>query len=324
MTSRLLEQFQAMVRIRRFEELLLPLFSEGLIRGSTHLAIGQEAVAVGVASALEPGDLVLATYRGHHHALARGTDPASAFGEILGRATGTCGGRGGSMHLTDAANGFLGENAIVGAHLPIAVGCAWSARIRRSTQVTVCFFGDGTTTIGAFHEALNLASLWKLPILFVCENNLYSEYSSTASVCPVPHPAASRATAYGLAPELVDGNDIQAVEEMARAAVARARAGDGCTLLEAQTYRHSGHSRADPATYRPAEEVAAWMARDPIAATERLLQAAGVSEDDLTRARASVEVELVAALELAKAAPEPQPGDLLDHVFAPTGHGSTT
>jgi pyruvate dehydrogenase E1 component alpha subunit len=314
----LLDRVRAMRRIRRFEELLLPLFAEGLIRGSTHLAIGQEAVAVGAAAALRPGDLVLATYRGHHHALARGISPEAAFAEILGRATGTCGGRGGSMHLADMATGFVGENAIVGAHLPIAAGCAWAARLRGTDQVTVCFFGDGTTTIGAFHEALNLAALWKLPVVFVCENNLYSEYTPIAAASPVPDPAAGRASAYGLEPVIVDGNDVTAVEAAARIAVQRARNGDGCTLIEAKTYRHLGHSRADPATYRPEEEVQSWLARDPIVTAERALLASGVTGDELAAVHAEVDADLAAAIERAKAAPEPGPETLLDHVFAPS------
>ena len=315
MSDVLIERYRSMYRIRRFEEMLVPLFSEGLIRGSTHLAVGQEAVAVGVAAALRSDDMVLGTYRGHHHVLAGGSDPKAVFAEILGRTTGLCKGRGGSMHITDVSTGFYGEHAIVGAQLPIAVGCAWSAHVRSSAQVTVCFFGDGTTTIGAFHEALNLASVWKLPIVFVCENNLYSEYSPISSVCPVPDPAASRASAYGLAPVVVDGNNVIAVEKQAQLAVDKARSGGGCSMIEAQTYRHLGHSRSDPGTYRPPAEVASWLARDPIEATARTLIERGVTDQVLATVRLEVDGALLVDLEAAKEAPEPLAASMFDYTL---------
>jgi TPP-dependent pyruvate/acetoin dehydrogenase alpha subunit len=314
--STLLGWYGDMELIRGFEERVQKLFSDNLVRGSTHLANGQEAVAVGVAAALQQGDQVLCTYRGHHHCLARGMSAEGAFAEILGRASGVCKGKGGSMHLTDVSKGLLGSYAIVGAHLPIAVGCAWSAHIRGTSEVTVCFFGDGTTTIGAFHEALNLASLWKLPVIFVCENNLYSEYTAIHQAVPVEHPAYDRAPAYAIEAERVDGNDILAVFEVATRAVGRARAGDGPTLIEAETYRHSGHSRADPGAYRPREEVEAWLARDPIPALRQVLLDRGASVQELDLLQQQIGTELDHALQAALAAPEPDLRELYTDAYA--------
>ena len=216
---------------------------------------------------------MFATYRGHHHAIARGATPEGCLAELMQRSTGVCKAKGGSMHLTRADHGMLGSYAIVGAHLPMATGAAWSAKLRGTTQVAVAFFGDGATNIGAFHEALNLAAVWKLPVIFVCENNRYMEYTPIASVTSVPNPAADRAAANGMPGVLVDGNDVVAVHDTMAEAVERARSGDGPTVVEALTYRHFGHSRTDPATYRPAEEVEEWLARDPlIVAAPRLLE----------------------------------------------------
>ena len=234
------------------------------MKGTSHLGIGQEAVAAGFAAALGPEDLVFCTYRGHVHTLLRGAPMARLMAELLGRANGICGGKGGSMHLTDVAHGAMGSYAIVGAHMPIAAGAAWAAKARGTGQVAVCFFGDGTTNIGTFHEALNMAAIWELPVVFVCENNHYMEYTAIRDVTAVEHPAADRAAAYGLESILIDGNDADAVHAVAVRTVARARAGEGPSLVEAVTYRHGGHSRADPGKYRPAEEVEEWLGRDPI------------------------------------------------------------
>lgn len=315
-TTTVLSWYRRMYEIRAFEEHIQKLFSKGEVRGTTHLATGQEAVAIGTAEALRPGDKVLCTYRGHHHCLARGMSPERAFAEILGRATGVCGGKGGSMHLTDVTKGLYGSYAIVGAHLPIAVGMAWASKIRNEQDVTVVFFGDGTTTIGAFHEAVNMAAVWSLPVLFICENNRYSEYTPIDKVCPVPRAAADRAPAYGLDGIVVDGNDIVAVRDAVAAAADRARSGGGPAIIEAETYRHGGHSRADPAKYRPQEEVDAWLARDPLAAAERTLLAAGV---DTAAARAEVDASLNAAVRAALAAPEPDLAAMYTDVFAPEG-----
>ena len=220
-----LRMYRTMVECRYFEVRAQELFFEGLVRGTTHLGVGQEAVAAGVAAAMRSDDYTFCTYRGHNHTLARGVPMAPIFAELFGRGTGLLGGKGGSMHLTSVEHGAMGSYAIVGAHLPIALGAAWSAQYRGSGQVAVCFFGDGTTNIGAFHEALNMAAVWKAPVVFVCENNQYMEYTPIGAVTAVEHPAADRAAAYGLESILVDGNDVDAVYEVARKAVDRARAG---------------------------------------------------------------------------------------------------
>src|SRR4029077_4725462 len=222
------------------------------------------AVAVGAASVLRPGDYSLGTYRGHAHALARGAPPDAVLAELLGRGGGICRRKGGSMHITSVEHGYYGSYAIVGAHLPIAAGLAWAAKIKRTGQVTVCFFGDGTTNIGAFHEAVNLAAVWRLPVVFVCENNWYMEYTPIGEVIPVELPAADRAAAYGLDRVVVDGNDVTAVRQVIGGAVDAARDGQGPALVEAHTYRLKGHSAADGAAYRPAEEVARWREQDPL------------------------------------------------------------
>ena len=250
-TSTLLGWYEQMAVIRGTEKAAHDLFMRGLVKGTTHLAAGHEAVAVGASAALRPDDYVFATYRGHHHAIARGASPEGCLAELMQRSTGVCKAKGGSMHLTQADHGMLGSYAIVGAHLPMANGAAWSAKLRGTTQVAVAFFGDGATNIGAFHEALNLAAVWKLPVLFVCENNRYMEYTPIASVTSVPNPAADRAAANGMPGVLVDGNDVVAVHDTMAEAVDRARSGGGPTVVEALTYRHFGHSRTDPATYRP-------------------------------------------------------------------------
>src|SRR5499427_9428115 len=262
--DQLLDLYRQMAVIRRTEKSAHDLFISGLVKGTTHLAAGQEAVAVGTSAALRSDDYVFATYRGHHHAMARGATAEECLAELMSKATGLCRAKGGSMHLTKADRGMLGSYAIVGSHLPMAVGAAWSAKLRRSGQVAVAFFGDGATNIGAFHEALNLAAIWTLPVLFVCENNLYMEYTPIGEVTAVANPAADRASAYGLPGEVIDGNDVVVVRDAVARAADRARGGLGPTVLEAKTYRHFGHSRTDPASYRPAEEVKQWLSRDPL------------------------------------------------------------
>ena len=271
-----------MVELRDFEQRAYELFLENLVRGTSHLALGQEAISAGYALAMRKDDYTFCTYRGHGHTLARGASMAAAMAELLGRGNGMLHGKGGSMHLTDVKHGAMGSYAIVGAHLPIAAGAAWSAQARKSGQVAVCFFGDGTTNIGAFHEALNLAVVWKLPVVFVCENNQYMEYTPIETVTAVKHPAADRASAYSLEPILVDGNDADVMHEIARRTIDKARRGDGPSLVEALTYRHGGHSRADPATYRPKDEVREWLARDPITRYRERLLKAGVPESEIS------------------------------------------
>ncbi|MFF5979805.1 thiamine pyrophosphate-dependent dehydrogenase E1 component subunit alpha [Streptomyces olindensis] len=318
-TAGLLAAYERMAVIRRTEKAAHDLFLQGLVKGTTHLAAGQEAVAVGASAALRPDDYVFATYRGHHHALARGATPEECLAELMSRATGLCRAKGGSMHLTKAATGMLGSYAIVGSHLPMAVGAAWSARLRGTEQLAVAFFGDGATNIGAFHESLNLAAVWRLPVLFVCENNLYMEYTPIADVTSVPRPAADRAPAHGVPGEVVDGNDVEAVEEAVGRLARRARAGDGPAVLEAETYRHFGHSRADPAAYRPAEEVERWLKHDPLDLARGRLAELGVDEERVTGADERARDLVERAVEAARAAPGPDPGEALTDVWADGG-----
>lgn len=313
--------YRTMQECRLLETRAQELFFEGLVRGTTHLGIGQEAVAAGFARAMRADDYTFCTYRGHNHTLARGVPMAPILAELFGRATGLLGGKGGSMHLTSVEHGVMGSYAIVGAHLPIALGAAWSAQYRKSGQVAVCFFGDGTTNIGAFHEALNMAAVWKAPVVFVCENNQYMEYTPIGAVTAVSRPAADRASAYGLEPIVVDGNDVEAVYDVATTAIVRARAGEGPSLIEALTYRHGGHSRADPGKYRPDDEVAAWIARDPIPAFRARLEAAGVETEALDEIDAEVAAAVAAAEAEARSAPEPGADVLETQVWA---DGSST
>jgi len=314
-----LERYRVMVECRRFETRAQELFFEGLVRGTTHLGVGQEAVAAGFAAAMRDDDYTFATYRGHNHALARGTPMGPLYAELFGRANGLMGGKGGSMHITSAEHHMMGSYAIVGAHLPIALGAAWSAQYRRSGQVAVCFFGDGTTNIGAFHEALNLAAVWKAPVVFVCENNQYMEYTAISSVTAVPRPAADRAAAYGLEAIVVDGNDVDAVFAVAAETIERARSGAGPSLVEAITYRHGGHSRADPGKYRPDDEVEAWKARDPITTYRARLEAAGVAAADLEAVEEAVAAKVAAAEQEARDGPEPDPVTIETEVWADGG-----
>ena len=297
--------FRRQLEARALEKRAHDLFLQNLIKGTSHLALGQEAVAAGFAVAQRKDDWTFCTYRGHHHTLSRGASMTGVLGELMGRQCGLMQGKGGSMHLTSVEHGAMGSYAIVGAHLTIATGAAWSAQYRKSGQVAVCFFGDGTTNIGAFHEAVNLAAVWKLPVIFVCENNLYMEYTPIGQVTPVANPAADRAPAYGLEKIMVDGNDADAVFRVARDAIARARAGEGPSLIEAKTYRHGGHSRADPGAYRPKEEVAAWLAKDPIPMYRARLLELGIDETQITLIEGEIAAAIDAATEEAKASPPP-------------------
>jgi pyruvate dehydrogenase E1 component alpha subunit len=304
-----------MLEIRFFEEACQSLFTSGLVRGSTHLCQGQEAVVVGGCRALADGDKMLCTYRGHGAVLAMGAPLDRAFGEIMGKANGLCGGKGGSMHLTDVSVGALGSFAIVGAHLPIANGIALAARYRGSDAVCLVFFGDGSVNIGAFHEALNLASIWRLPVIFVCENNLYGEYSPLTTTTPVAR-LADRGAAYAMAAETVDGNDVFVMRETVLRAAERARAGDGPTLIEALTYRHKGHSRTDPAKYRPAGELESWLERDPIPRLEAHLVEGGIERGELAVLRAEAQRAVDDALERARGWPDPDPASRFADVYA--------
>lgn len=302
-----LELYRQMVRMRAMEKRAYDLFLRGLVKGTSHLSTGQEAVAAGFGAAMRPDDYTFATYRGHAHTLARGAPMAGILAELMGRGNGLMSGKGGSMHLTSTEHGMMGSYAIVGAHLPIAGGAAWSAQLRGSEQVAVCFFGDGTANIGAFHEALNLAAVWRLPVVYVCENNQYMEYTPIRAVTAVERPAADRAAAYGLERVVVDGNDVDVVYETALGALGKAREGGGPSLIEADTYRHGGHSRADPGTYRPQREVEDWLARDPVPAYRTKLLAAGIAESRLAGIEDAAARETDDAAKAAEDGPLPEP-----------------
>jgi TPP-dependent pyruvate/acetoin dehydrogenase alpha subunit len=314
-----LEMYRTQVVIREAEQRAFDLFLQNLVKGTSHLSLGQEGVAAGFAGAMQKGDLSFCTYRGHAHTLARGVSVEKVLGELMQRDNGLMRGKGGSMHLTSADHGVMGSYAIIGAHLPIACGAAWRAQYKGQKDVSVCFFGDGTTNIGAFHEALNFAAIWKLPVVFVCENNLYMEYTPISDVTAVKHPAADRASAYGLERIIVDGNDADAVYRIAQTAFDKARAGNGPSLVECLTYRHSGHSRADPAKYRPEGELERWKLRDPIKIyRERLLQF-GVSQDTITKIDTEVRKIVDDATEACKAAPNPPAEIITTDVYADGG-----
>ena len=314
-----LSLFRTQVVLREAEQRAYDLFLQNLVKGTSHLSLGQEAIAAGCAAAMKPGDLSFCTYRGHAHTLARGVPVEKVLGELMQRDNGLMRGKGGSMHLTSVDHGVMGSYAIIGAHLPIACGAALRAQYKGQDDVAVCFFGDGTTNIGAFHEALNFAAVWKLPVVFVCENNYYMEYTPISEVTAVKRPAADRAPAYGLEPIVIDGNDADVVYRTASAAYARARAGEGPSLIECLTYRHSGHSRADPAKYRPEGELDAWKKHDPIVVYRNRLKQFGVSEETIAGIEADVRGLVDEATEACKAAPPPPADILFTDVYADGG-----
>src|ERR1700744_3933968 len=314
-----LRLFRLQVELREAEQRAFDLFLQNLVKGTSHLSLGQEAVAAGFAAAMQPGDLSFCTYRGHAHTLARGVPIEQVLGELMQRDNGLMRGKGGSMHLTSVDHGVMGSYAIIGAHLPIACGAALRAQYKGEDDVSVCFFGDGTTNIGAFHEALNFAAVWKLPVVFVCENNLYMEYTPIGDVTAVEHPAADRASAYGLPRIVIDGNDAEEFYRTASAAYAKARAGEGPSLIECMTYRHSGHSRADPAKYRPEGELEKWKQRDPIKIYRERLKQFGVSDAVIAKIDADVRKVVDDATEACKAAPNPPMDILTTDVYADGG-----
>ena len=302
-----LDRYGRMRLIRRFEEDIQRLFLKGEVHGTTHLSAGQEAVPVGVCSALQPDDYVAGTYRGHGHALAKGTDPEALAAEMLGRITGVCGGRAGSMNVIDLENGLVGCFGIVGGSIAAATGAAISAQ--RQGKVAVAFFGDGASNQGYFHECPNWAQVFDLPVVYVCENNFYGEFTPMASVTAGGE-IGIRAASFGMQSQVVDGNDLWAVRGAALEAVDRARGGAGPTLLECQTYRHFGHSKSDPGKYRPPDEVESWLARDPLDLARARLLDLGLSEDDLSAKEAEIDSQMDRAVEgaLAAAYPDPERG----------------
>jgi pyruvate dehydrogenase E1 component alpha subunit len=308
--------FRKMVEIRLFEEKVQELFMSGTIQGTTHLCQGQEAVSVGAIDAMREGDVQTNTYRGHGEALALGMSPETAFAELMGKTTGCSGGVGGSMHLIDASKGNLGANAIVGAGLPIAVGAAVSFQVQDRANVALTFFGDGATNIGTFHEAMNMAAVWKAPVVFIITNNLYGEYSPLSSTTPIAD-LADRAGPYGFPGIVVDGQDVDEVHRTTVEAVERARRGEGPTLLEMKTYRYRGHSRSDPAKYRPEGELDAWKARDPIEILgARLAQDGVLSTDEQAAIRTETQAAIDAAADRAAAAPYPTLEETERYVYA--------
>ncbi len=314
--TELAEALRQMVLIRRFEEEAEAAYMRGLIHGTMHLSIGQEASAVGACLPLGDQDYITSTHRGHGHCIAKGADVGRMFAEFFGKETGYCHGRGGSMHIADVSKGNLGANGIVGGGIPIAVGAALSAKRLGKGQVAMSFFGDGANNEGAFHEALNMASVWKLPVIFVCENNGYGMSTSTARSTAVPN-VADRAAAYAMPGVVVDGNDLSAVAEASFAAVARARRGEGPTLIENKTYRIRGHSRSDRNRYRTKEEIEEWQARDPILRLERDLKAYGVmSEPEIESLKQAVEQQIAAGIDFAKDSPSPLVSEVTRDVYA--------
>ena len=311
----LLRMLRSMLEIRGLEDEIQRAFTKDLVRGSTHLCNGQEAGVVGACAALGENDTMVCTYRGHGAVLAMGAPLEATFAEIIGRETGLCGGKGGSMHLTDVRVGAYGSFAIVGAHLPIANGLALGARQRGDNGVSLCFFGDGSTNIGAFHESLNLAAVWSLPVIFFCENNLYGEYTPWRHTAKVER-LADRASSYGMPGVRVDGNDVVAVRRVTAEAAARARAGKGPTLIESVTYRHRGHSRTDPATYRPDGELEQWLEVDPVLRLQALLTTRGVAQPEIDEVTAVAEAAVRAAVDAALNASAPRPDVLFEDVYA--------
>ncbi|NQT59957.1 MAG: thiamine pyrophosphate-dependent dehydrogenase E1 component subunit alpha [Bacteroidetes bacterium] len=313
--KRLKSIYETMLTIRYFEDKALTLFETNLLRGSVHLCTGQEAVAATVCSHLRDEDYITSTHRGHGHCIAKGAEPDKAMAELMGKATGYCQGRGGSMHIADVTKGNLGANAIVGAGLPIATGAALSAKLRKTDQVAVTFFGDGASNEGAFHEALNLASVWKLPVIFVCENNQFG-ISTPVSQSTSVKDIAIRAKAYDMPGEVVDGNDVFSIDEAMKKAVKRAKAGEGPSLIECKTYRWYGHWTGDPQVYRSKEEVEIWKEKCPIKRLEsHLLENGILNQQEIDTARKKYAELIDTAADFAISSPDPDPASVLDNVY---------
>lgn len=316
--EQLIEMYHRMWLIRSFEDRARGLFQQDLVRGSTHTYVGQEAVAVGACAALDPRDYITSTHRGHGHCLARGADPRRMMAELLGKATGYCKGKGGSMHIADLELGILGANGIVGGGIAIATGAAYSAAYRKSGQVSLCFFGDGAANQGVLMEASNMAALWKLPVIYLCEENQYAEFSPSRPFFAVKR-LEKRADALGLKSYGVDGNDVMAVYDMVRKAAAHARAGRGPSFIVARTYRIEGHTVGDPLTYRPAGEMEQWKSpeRDPIARFGAYLgQKHEVTDEELEDIRRRAEAAIDEAVDFAMNSPEPAISTLWEDVYA--------
>jgi len=313
-TEKMLEIYKTMHIIRKFEERALSFFEQNILRGSVHLCIGQEATPATVCSLLNPDDYIASTHRGHGHCLAKGADPKRALAELMGKATGYCGGRGGSMHIADVEAGNLGANAIVAGGIPIAVGAALASKMQNNGKVAISFFGDSATNEGVFHEALNLAAIWKLPVVFMCENNGYGisvpQWQSTSV-----KDLSVRAASYNMEGVTVDGNDVEAIYEAAKKAIDKARRGEGPTLIECKTYRWLGHWTGDPQPYRTKEEINEWKEKCPIKRCRQRLLELGVSEADIIKIEEDALKAIDEAAEFALSSPEPDPATVLDDVF---------
>jgi len=311
----IVEMYKTMLKIRKFEQVAMNTFAEGKIPGFVHLYIGEEAVATGVCANLKDSDYITSTHRGHGHILAKGGDLKFMMAELFGKATGYCKGKGGSMHIADATKGILGANGIVGAGHNIAVGAGLSAQYRGTDQVCVCFFGDASTNQGTFHESLNMASVWKLPVVFVCENNLYG-ISMSQNRHQAIKDVADRGVAYNVPGIVVDGNDVFAVYEAAKEAIKRAREGKGPTLIECKTYRHRGHFEGDPCVYKPTEEQEEWLAKDPIPRFEKyLVENEILTEEKLKEVQNKVESQIDEAVDFANNSPYPELESVLEDVY---------
>jgi TPP-dependent pyruvate/acetoin dehydrogenase alpha subunit len=314
-SEQLFDMYRLMVTIRRFEDHLYQLFLQGLVPGTLHQYQGQEAVAVGVCSALQPADIIFSTHRPVGHGVAKGMSLKSIAAEIMGKADGCAGGKGGQMHLTDVSVGMMPSNAIVGANIPIATGAAIGFMLRGEERVSISFFGDGAANIGAFHEGINLAAVKNAPVVFVCENNQYAASTHISLTMKIEN-VADRAESYGIPGVILDGMDVMAVRETAEKAVERARRGGGPTLIEAKTYRFMGHSRGDPGKYRSEEELSEWRSRDPIPKYRAYLEAQGIDPLTLASLEESVDERIDEAVEYALAAPEPDASETYLNVYA--------
>jgi pyruvate dehydrogenase E1 component alpha subunit len=314
--ERLVEMLRKMYEIRYFEEKAEELYIRGLVHGTMHLSVGQEGSAVGAVSALEPDDYILSTHRGHGHCIAKGADIKLMMAEFLGKETGYCRGQGGSMHIADVKTGNLGATGVVGDGIPVSVGVGLSIKLQGQGRVVLCFFGDGAANAGAFHESLNMASIWKLPVVFVCENNQYAMSTSVKKAFPIKN-IADRAAAYGMPGMVVDGNDVLVVYEATREAMDRARRGEGPTLIECKTYRWKGHSKSDQQRYRTREEVEAWKRKDPITRfRSRLIEEEAITEEEAERIEEEAWETVEAAVRFAQESPEPSLEGIEEEVYA--------
>jgi len=322
-SAKLLEMYRQMLTIRFFEEKVFELYGQNLVPGTIHLYAGEEAVAVGVCANLRKDDYITSTHRGHGHCIAKGARLDKTMAEILGRKTGYCKGKGGSMHIADFSIGMLGATAVVGAGIPIATGAGLSIKLRGTDQVVACFFGEGASNQGTFHEGVNIAALWSLPVIFVCENNLYAMGTRQSRAMAIEN-IADRAVAYGIPGVVVDGNDALAVYEAARVAVERARQGKGPTLIECKTYRQKGHSRFDPAAYRSKEEVETWLKKDPVMRLQtRLFEMGVLTQAEVKKMVQEVKRDVDDATKFAVESPFPEPEEALEDVYGREGSVAT-